>query len=137
VNPQNRGYDVGLQVSIPIQILRFNEDLSLRAADLSHDRLVEDYEITRASIEREVRSALIDLNNTWRGLESARRSATLSTERARLTGEQHKYGTITFVEMQQINDREAQAQRAMLNARFAFMNALLTLEALLGGPLQR
>jgi len=137
VNPQNRGYSLGLQVSIPIPILRFNENLSIRAADLSHERTVADYESTRASIERQVQAALIDLNNAWRGLESARRSAALSAERARLAGEQHKHGTITFVELQQINDRDAQAQRAMLNARFGFTNALLALEALLGGPLSR
>jgi outer membrane protein len=137
VNPQNRGYDLGLQVSIPVPILRFNENLNIRAADLSHERTMDDYESTRASTERQVRVALIDLNNAWRSLESARRSATLSTERARLAGEQYKYGTLTFVELQQIIDRDAQAQRATLNARFNFTNALLALEELLGGPLRR
>ncbi|HEX2168056.1 MAG TPA: TolC family protein, partial [Longimicrobiales bacterium] len=33
LNPQNRGYDMGLQVSIPVPILRFNENLSIQAAD--------------------------------------------------------------------------------------------------------
>jgi outer membrane protein TolC len=137
VNPQNRGYDLGLQVSIPVPILRFNESLNIRAADLSHERTMDDYESTRASTERQVRVALIDLNNAWRSLESARRSATLSTERVRLAGEQYRLGTLTFVDLQQIIDSDAQAQRATLNARFNFTNALLALEELLGGPLRR
>ena len=84
-----------------------------------------------------MRAGLIDLNNGWRALQSAERRAQLSTERARLAGEQHKHGTITFVELQQVNDRDAQAHRALLDARVGFMNALLTLDELLGGPLRR
>jgi outer membrane protein TolC len=137
VNPQNRGYDLGLQVSVPVPILRFNEGLSIRAADIAHDRVLADYDNTRATLQREVRAALIDLNNGWQALESAKRRADLSTERARLAGEQHKHGTITFVELQQINDRDAQSQRALLDARVGFTNALLALEELLGGPVRR
>lgn len=137
VNPQNRGYSMGLQVSVPVPILRFNEDLSIRAADLSHARVVVDDAITRASLERQIRAALIDLNNAWRGLESAVRRAALSTERARLAGEQHRHGTITFIAFQQINDADAQSQRALLNARVAFMNARLALEDLLGEPIRQ
>ncbi|HSJ09979.1 MAG TPA: TolC family protein, partial [Longimicrobiales bacterium] len=103
VNPQNRGYDLGLQVSVPVPILRFNEGLSIRAADLSHARVMEEDATTRATLERQVRAALIDLHNAWRGLESAVRRASLSTERARLAGEQHRHGTITFIEFQQVN----------------------------------
>ncbi|HSJ10554.1 MAG TPA: TolC family protein, partial [Longimicrobiales bacterium] len=137
VNPQNRGYDLGLQVSVPVPILRFNEGLSIRAADLSHARVMEEDATTRATLERQVRAALIDLHNAWRGLESAVRRASLSTERARLAGEQHRHGTITFIEFQQVNDRDAQAQRGLVDARVAFTNALLALEELLGGPLRQ
>jgi len=136
VNPQNRGYDLGLQVSVPVPILRFNESLDIRAADLSHARAVEDDATTRASLERQVRSSLIDLANAWLALESALRRATLSTERARLAAAQHQHGTITFIELQQINDADAQSQRSLLDARVGFMNARLTLEELLGGPLR-
>jgi outer membrane protein TolC len=135
INPQNRGYDLDLRVSIPIPILRFNEGLSIQAADLGHERTVEDHATTRVSVQRQVRAALIDLNNAWRAIETARRSATLSTERARLAAEQHKYGTITFIELQQINDGDMQAQRALLDARLGFADAVLAVEALLGGPL--
>ena len=137
INPQNRGYDVGLQVSVPIPILRFNEGFGIRAADIGHERVLADYENTRATVRREVSAGLIDLNNAWRGLESARRRAELSAERTRIAGEQHKHGTLSFVELQVINDRDAQAQRALLDARLAFTNALLVLEELLGGPLRR
>jgi outer membrane protein len=137
VNPQNRGYDLGLQVSVPVPILRFNEGLDIRAADIAHERVLADYDNTRATLQRDVRAALIDLKNGWRSLESAKRGAELSAERARLAGEQHRHGTITFVELQQINDRDAQAQRALLDARVGFTNALLALEELLGGPLRR
>jgi outer membrane protein TolC len=137
LNPQNRGYDMGLQVSVPVPLLRFTEGLDIRSADIGHERVLADYENTRASVRREVSAGLIDLNNAWRGLEAARRRAELSTERARLAGEQHRHGTLTFVELQQINDRDAQAQRALLDARLGFTNALLALEELLGGPLRR
>jgi outer membrane protein TolC len=137
VNPQNRGYALGLQVSVPIPVLRFNEGLSIRAADIGHENVQADYRNTRASLQRLVRAGLIDLNNGWRALASAQRRAQLSTERARLAGEQHKHGTITFVDLQQVNDRDAQAHRALLDARFGFTNALLVLEELLGRPLRR
>ncbi|HSK18905.1 MAG TPA: TolC family protein [Longimicrobiales bacterium] len=136
LNPQNRGYDLGLQVSVPVPVLRFNENLSIRAADVSHAQLVEEDATSRATLERQVRAALIDLDNAWRGMESAQRRAALSTERARLAGEQHRYGTITFIEFQQINDAEAQSQRALLNARVGFTNARIALEELLGGPVR-
>lgn len=136
LNPQNRGYDIGLQVSVPVPILRFNENLSIRAADLSHARTEEEDATTRASLERQVRAALIDLDDAWRSLQSAVRRAELSTERARLAGEQHRYGTITFIEFQQINDAEAQSQRALLDTRVGFTNARIALEELLGGPIQ-
>ena len=137
VNPQNRGYDLGLQVSVPIPVLRFNEGLGIRTADIAHERVLADYENTRASLQREVRAGLIDLNNGWRALESARRRSELSAERARIAAEQHKHGTITFVDLQVINDRDAQAQRALLDARLGFTNVLLALEELIGGPMRR
>jgi outer membrane protein TolC len=136
VNPQNRGYDLGLSVSVPIPVLRFNEGFGMRAADIGHERALADYDNTRATLRHEVQAGLLDLKNAWRGLESARRRAELSTERARIASEQHKYGTLTFVELQVINDRDAQAQRDLLDARLAFTNALLALEELLGGKLR-
>jgi outer membrane protein TolC len=135
INPQNRGYDMGLQVSVPVPVLRFSEGISIRTADINNERLEADYENTRATVRREVQAGLLDLNNAWRRLKSAERAAQLSTERARLAGEQHKHGTMTFVELQTINDRDAQSQRALLDARLGFTNALLALEELLGGPL--
>jgi outer membrane protein TolC len=137
LNPQNRGYDIGLQVSVPVPILRFNENLNIQSADLSHARVVEEDATTRASLERQVRAALIDLDNAWRSLQSAVRRAELSTERARLAGEQHRHGTITFIEFQQINDAEAQSQRGLVNSRVGFTNARIALEELLGGPLRQ
>ena len=137
LNPQNRGYDVGLSVSVPIPLLRFNENLNIRAADVSHRHAMQNDATTRATVERQVRAALIDLDNAWRGLQSAERRAALSAERARLAGEQYRYGTITFIEFQQINDAGAQSQRALLNARVGFTNARIALEELLGGPLEQ
>jgi outer membrane protein TolC len=137
INPRNRGYDLGLQVSVPIPILRFNEGFGMRSADIGHERVLADYDNTRATVRREVSAALIDLKNAWRGLESARRRAELSTERARIAREQHTHGTLSFVELQVINDRDAQAQRSLLDSRLAFTNALLVLEELIGGPLRR
>ena len=137
VNPQNRGYDISLYVSVPVPLLRFNENLGIRAADLSHAQAVEDDATTRASLERQVRAALIDLDNAWRSLQSAVRRAALSAERARLAGEQHRHGTITFIAFQQINDADSQSQRALLDARVGFTNARLALEELLGGPIRQ
>lgn len=98
--------------------------------------MVQENALTRATVERQVRAAFIDLSNSWRGLESAGRRSALSTERARLAGEQHRHGTITFLDFQQISDAEVQSQRALLDARVAFTNARLALEELLGGPVR-
>src|SRR5690606_16749092 len=51
VNPRNRGYNVGLSVSVPVPVLRFNEDLNIRSTDISHERAVADLASTRASVE--------------------------------------------------------------------------------------
>jgi outer membrane protein len=135
--PKNWGYDVSLQVSLPVPILRFNENLGIAAAEISHTRVAEDDATTRATLERQVRAAVIDLNNSYRSLESARRRAELSTERARLAMEGNRHGTVSFIEFQQYNDQEAQAHRALLNARVAFTTVLLALEELLGEHLER
>lgn len=135
--PRNWGYDLALQVSLPVPILRFNENLGIAAAEISHGRVAADVATTRASVERQVRAALIDLNNSYRNLESARLRARLSSERARLALEGNRHGTVTYIEFQQYNDREAQAHRALLDARVAFTSVLLSLEELLGGPIER
>ena len=119
----NIGYNVFDRWQTPNNIAR--EEATVEDRDFA---LVQQ----RQTVERDVRTALIDLENAYRTLELARLSAEISAERLELTMEQYRLGSIPYDRLQTIIESAASAERSELNARTQFAQALITLEERVG-----
>jgi outer membrane protein len=130
-NPQNRSWSASLSLSWPI-FNRFSTANSIAQAaaqqDLQHERLRG----TRLALERQIRSALIDVENYHEQLLLAERSADLSLQRVDMMREQYQLGMTTFLELQQVVGQSVNDARAALNARLTYTNAVVELERLVG-----
>ncbi len=134
VDPRDRTFGFGLSVSVPI----FSGfQISQRIAQASADERVaeENARSVRLQVEREVRSAFIDLENSYRQVQLAERSADLGRQRLIMAQEEYQLGTRTFTELQQVVQITARDEREALRARLSWANALVTLEELVGQPI--
>lgn len=86
----------------------------------------------RLAVEQEVRSQLINLRNQNETLRLARRSLEIAGEALRLAREEYRIGTRTFDELQDAVEQEGDARRQVTEARFGFVEALLSLEQAVG-----
>ncbi|MEX0893024.1 MAG: TolC family protein [Gemmatimonadota bacterium] len=89
----------------------------------------------RLNVERNVRTAIIQLENAWRSLQIADQTAVVARQQLELAEEQLRLGVLSSLAFQQVIDRAAQAEVSALNARFDFLNRRLDLEQELGGPI--
>ena len=135
LNPLNYGFNFGMSVSMPL-FNRFQTSNAVGEANAAVQDAEHDVRAARLTVERDVRSALIELVNAWRTLQLAEQNAELSRERQELTQEQYRLGGVTFTELQNVIDRTAQAERQALDARFGFIVARLNLEERLGARLE-
>lgn len=130
-NPQNRGFGFGMTVDLPL-FTGFETSARVSQASLEARNADEALRAGRLTMEREVRAALIDVQNAHRGLELAERSAELSRERLRLSRERYAIGAIDFATLQLLTDRAAQEERQLVNARFQYAQAVVTLDERVG-----
>lgn len=131
----DRSLSFGLSVSLPL-FDRFRTSASVAQAEAARTRAQEGVRAARLAVEREVRAALIDLQNAHRGLQLAERASDLSRERLEMAREQYRVSAIRFTDLQLVVDRAAQAERDALRARFELANALASLEERVGVPLR-
>jgi outer membrane protein len=131
----NQGASLNLSVSLPL-FDRFQTSAAVAQAEAAADDAHHAERQQRILTEKEVRSALIDLNNAHESLVLAQEQARLSELRVELAQEQYRAGvsTMNFTNLQQIIQSNEQAQRGALEARFAYQNALILLEEKLGAP---
>ena len=135
-DPPNRSLSFNLSVSVPV-FTRFQTSTAIVAADAQLDDAREQLRAERMALEVEVRSALIDLENAYRAVELAERALALSQERLELTLERYRIGgTVSFVELQNATEAAARSERQAIEARFSFVNALITLESKVGGEVR-
>lgn len=130
-NPPDRTLSFGISASIPL-FDQFRTSMAVAQARAARSDADESLRTARLATERNVRSALIDLRNAYHSLQLAERSAALSRERVELAREQYRLGAIPFTTLQTVIDRDVTAQRAELDARFAFAIARVTLEEQVG-----
>jgi outer membrane protein len=135
INPLNHGHSFSVSASLPV-FSRFQTSSAIVSASTSVQNAQHDLRGARLTLERDVRSALIDLRNAYRSLQLAEENADLSRERQDLTQEQYRLGGVNFTELQNVIDRMAQAERQLLDARFQFITARLSLEERLGVKLE-
>ncbi len=130
-NPQNRSWSASLGVSWPI-FNRFSTSNTIAQAAANQDVRNEQLRETRLRLEREIRSALIDVENYHEQLLLAERSAELGLQRVGMTREQYQLGMTSFFELQQVVGQSVNDARAALNARRTYTNAVVELERLVG-----
>jgi outer membrane protein len=131
--PENQSFGFGLSVGYNI-FDRYQTSNNVAQAEAE----VEDSDFTvvqqRQTVERDVRTAFIDLENAYRTLELARLSAGISAERLELSMEQYRLGSTSmpYTSLQTIIEGAANAERRVLDAHAQFAQALITLEERVG-----
>jgi outer membrane protein len=133
LNPQDRAFRFDLSLSLPI-FTRFNTAQSIAQANANREASHENAREMGLQLEREVRAALIDLQNTHRQLQLAERSAELGRQRLDMAQEQYQLGSRSFTELQQIVNVSANDERNALAARLNYVNAVIGLEQVMGRP---
>lgn len=135
VNPENRTMGFSLSFDWPLfQGFQTRAQVSQATAEALNAE--ESLRAGKLAREREVRSALIDLQNAYRGVALAERAAELSNERLRLSRERYAIGAISFANLQILIDRAAQEERQVINARYAFAASAVTLNERVGRPVR-
>lgn len=134
MNPQNRSFNFGLGVSVPL-FNGFRTSAAVARADATHDDARHDQRIAVLRAERQVRSAYIDLVSSQKILELAEGKAALSRERLELAQEQYRNGGMSFTDLQTVIDRTGSAEREVVDARAQYAANLSLLEQYVGGPI--
>jgi outer membrane protein len=136
LNPRhNYGFSFGLGVSLPL-FSRFQTSEAIAQANANATDAEYDLQAARLTVERDVRTAIIDLDNAYRSLQLAEEQVELNRERQELTQERYRLGGSDFTTLQNVIDRTAQAERQALEALFGFINARISLEEKLGHRLE-
>lgn len=136
LNPQNRSFSFGIDVSLPL-FNGFSTSAQIAQTDAAELDAREDVRAQKLLVERDVRSAFIDLNNFHRAAQLAGLRAELSRERMTAAQEEFRLGAIQFFQLQQYVDQAARAERDLLDARFNFINGLIALEEKIGATVER
>lgn len=132
MNPRNSSLGFRISASLPL-FSGFQTSYNIANAELQLTNASEQLRTEKLALETEIRSSLIDLENAYRSHLHAERSLALSQERLELTEERYRSGgAVSFIDLQNAIDGAARAERQAIDARFAFVNALVTLEAKVG-----
>ncbi|HEU4631733.1 MAG TPA: TolC family protein [Gemmatimonadaceae bacterium] len=126
-----RGFSFGLSTRLPI-FDGFQLGAQLASLDAQAEDARQQLRAERLQLEQEVRSAAIDVENAWRGLRLAERSAELSRERVALTQERYQVGGVDYIVLQTVLGQAAAAERQEMNARLQLAIAWTTLQEKLG-----
>lgn len=114
---------------------RFSRQYEIASADVAHRNAAEALNETRLRVEDDIRRGLIDLQTAYVNLESALGAQELARERLRLAGESYLLAASDFLELQDAVQSASDQARAVVEARFQFVDARITLEQAIGGRL--
>lgn len=135
LNPLDQSLGVNFTVSVPI-FSQYRTSYQVQSARAARDVATEDARGERLGLEREVRGALIDLDNAYRAATNAERTLGLNRQRLQLAQEQYRVGGLTLNDLTDAVERAARAERDVLRTRFEFATALATLEERAGRPVR-
>jgi outer membrane protein len=130
-NPPDQSYGFSLSFRVPLfsQFQVGDAITEARVAKLAAD---ETLRAGLLDVETEIARSLIDLENAYRDIELAERSADLSGRRLELAQERYLLGGSTFDELRAALEDSYQREHAVLTARHRFATALLALETAAG-----
>lgn len=132
----NRTYSASLSVAIPL-FNQFSTTAAVGQAAVRLDNAEEGLREARLAVEREVREAVIDLENAHTAVRVAERSVAIARERLDQGQELYRLGSLGYENLQQMIDAVANAERGLVGARARFAGALLQLEEKVGGAVGR
>ena len=124
--PQNRTYNVGLSLSVPI----INEpglSAAVGQAKANHKAALQTYRSVELQATQEATSALYTLREAEGRAESATQALRFSTENYRLATERYKVGVGNSLEVSQAQRQLVESRTQELQARFDVQNAIGTL----------
>src|SRR5690606_30664405 len=99
LNPRNYGFNFGLSFSLPL-FSRFQTAESVTQASASAEDAEHELRGALLTVERDVRAAIIDLENAHRSLQLANEQVELNRERQELTQERYRLGGSDFTTLQ-------------------------------------
>jgi outer membrane protein TolC len=136
-NPNDRrGWNFGVSASLPL-FNRFQNSGNIATAQAQSEDADLALRAAMLQTEQTVRSGLVDLGRFYQEYIDAERLAELTTLQVELAEEQFRLGALDFLRFQQIVNDDAQAQRQVVQSRFAFVNARIAIERALGAPINR
>jgi outer membrane protein len=135
LNPRDRWFSFGMSVSLPV-FNRFQTNQAIAQANANRDAAEEDVRARRLEVERLIRSNIIEVENSYRRLQLAERSAQLARQRLEMAREQYQLGSISYTELQQVVTQAAGAERDALSAEGSWAAALVALEEVVGRPVR-
>jgi outer membrane protein len=135
LTPSDRSLSFGFSGRLPI----FNglqTSAAIARARANRTRAEEAVRAARLEVEREVRSAWIDLEVAYAAVQLAERASALASERLELAQEKYRFGGVSFTDLQLVIDGAARTERQEIAARFEYATALATLEEKVAGPIR-
>lgn len=124
-----------LSVSIPV-FQGLSRQRQLEAAQVQRDdarQLIREQEL---ALEADVTIRLAEVRTAFRSAELEERNQALADEQLRLATERYRLGFIPFLDLVEAETVKAQADRDLLNAIYAYHDALTALEAVVGRSLR-
>jgi outer membrane protein len=116
-----------LSVSVPV-FTGYRTTYAVTTARVAALNAREEVQAARLTLEREVRGALIDLENAYRSVQLAERGRDLARRRLELANQQFRIGALKYVDLESVIEQAARAERDAVNARYDFAAARATLE---------
>lgn len=125
-----------INFSLPILngFFQQNRDEQRARVDLSNE--LENDREARLDLEATIRGTLLDLQNEWESYRLSERSNVIATEALRLAREEYRLGSRSFEELRTTIQDEANTRRQIITTRHTFVDALLALEAAVGGSVR-
>ena len=120
-----------LSVSIPL-FQQFQTSFQIAQADIDRRNAAETTRQRRLETERDVRAALIDLGQAHERVESTARALEIAEERLRLVREEYRLAGKSFEDLQAALRSAGQARRDVVDGRYGFVEARISLEEALG-----
>lgn len=128
--PLDQQFYIGLRVPMFNDFFQNQQSIARSSVALDNSREVE--RDTRLKVHERVQSALLELSNQYESLRLAQRSNEIAAEALRLAREEYRIGTRTFEDLRLAVDSEADTRRQLIQGRYAFVDALLSLEEAVG-----
>lgn len=130
-NPPSAGFTL----SIPI-FQGLSRQRDLEAARVQEDDALLQLREQELALEADVSIQLDQVRTAFRSAELERRNQALADEQLRLARERYQLGFIPFLDLVEAETVKVQADRDLLNAVYAYHDALTSLEAVVGTSLR-